>query len=440
MKIGGIIAEYNPFHNGHKYLVDEFRKKNECTHILSVMSGNFVQRGGPACIDKFSRAEMAVRSGVDLVIELPAYFATQTAEIFAQGAIKTLDSLNCVEEICFGTEFGMTEKLMEVAKVLTGITGNYNESLLKNLEQGDSFVVSREKSIKDNLPHISSEFLKSSNNILAIEYMKALILAKSGINPCAIKRVGSDHNSSELQVENNFSKKDSEKKLDKVDTKFSSATAIRKYMYKIENGEEILSSLDCVIPRATLDILSESRKKGLEIISEEDFFEEICLTLIREEERLENYFEVVEGIHNMLRKRAIDSQNMGELIEKSTSKRYTSSKIRRTLFNILLDIQKKDVEMIKKIDNIPYIRVLAFNSKGIEIISKIKEKSHVEVITSLAKSKKGDLYKNNNLFKTMIDFDIKSSNMFYQKYFSKNRCMFSKGEPDYIDLRIVNLK
>ncbi len=445
MKIGGIIAEYNPFHNGHKYQIDKYKEDEGISHIVVAMSGNFVQRGGPAIVDKFSRAEMAIRNGADLVIEIPAYFSTQTAELYARGAILSLDSLKCLDSICFGSEEGSTKRLKEVAKILSGVKGNYEKDLSIFLAEKLAFPIAREKAIKKNLSldiTDKNDFLKLSNNILGIEYLKELIRLDSSMEAVTIKRVAVDHRST--VAKGDFSSASSIRSsiiyykdyLELINKKKS----LTKYLSVDEDINDnynhiitdMIDSVEKYLPVFSCNKIIDNIKKDLIPVDGADFYGEICYSILREENCLDKYFEVKNGLEYSIRKQAILSSGFEELISNLTSKNYSSSKIRRSIFNILLGIKKEDMDEIKEIKSIPYIRVLAFNKKGTEILKEIKNKSNAILINSPAKTRKIKEYSENPIFKKMFDFDILSSNIYYQNYYKNNRELLSKGEPDFI--------
>lgn len=445
MKIGGIIAEYNPFHNGHKYQIDKYKEDEGISHIVVAMSGNFVQRGGPAIVDKFSRAEMAIRNGADLVIEIPAYFSTQTAELYARGAILSLDSLKCLDSICFGSEEGSIERLKEVAKVLSGVKGNYEKDLSIFLAEKLAFPIAREKAIKKNLAldiTDKNDFLKLSNNILGIEYLKELIRLDSSMEAVTIKRVAVDHRST--VAKGDFSSASSIRSsiiyykdyLELINKKKS----LTKYLSIDEDINDnynhiitdMIDSVEKYLPVFSCNKIIDNIKKDLIPVDGADFYGEICYSILREGNCLDKYFEVQNGLEYSIRKQAILSSGFEELISNLTSKNYSSSKIRRSIFNILLGIKKEDMDEIKEIKSIPYIRVLAFNKKGTEILKEIKNKSNSILINSPAKTRRIKEYSENPIFKKMFDFDILSSNIYYQNYYKNNRELLSKGEPDFI--------
>lgn len=429
MKIGSIIAEYNPFHNGHKYQIEKYKKEKKISHLVVAMSGNFVQRGAPAIFDKFSRAEMAIAGGADLVIEIPSYFATQTAELYARGAILTLDALGCIDSICFGVEEKDTEKLKEVAEILVYRKDEYEKLLADFISKKNPFPIARQNTIKKIMKVKNCNFLSLSNNILAIEYLKELLRVKSDIETFSILRKAVSHNS-----------------IDSVGI-FKSATSIRKELYnakkifdkvretsekEIKSIDEIVDSIKKYIPTTSKDIIEKNITNKIYPMDSEDFFDEICYSILREENNLAKYFEVNEGIENSIRKKITKSYNLEDIIMELTSARYTSSKVQRTIFNILLGVYKDDMVEIRELRVIPYVRVLAFNQRGTQILKEIKNKSNALIVKSPAKARKSDEYKNNIILKKMFDFDIRSSNIYYQKYYSKRRDILEKGEPDFV--------
>ena len=438
MKIGGIIAEYNPFHNGHEYHIMQTRnitgadyvikEKSSCSHLVAVTSGNFVQRGGPAIVDKYTRAKMALDNGVDLVLEMPAYYATQTAEIFSRGAVMTLEALNCVDSFCFGSEHGEIDKLKEAAAISMGISGDYEVSLRKNIEEGMPFAVAREMAVREYMDEVPSDFFKGSNNILAIEYLRELIRLDSKMEPITIRRMSAGHNSREVSGD------------------ISSATAIRKVLNGLELRENVMNTKDKrdflrkisiienSVPKTIYFELIDMISKEMYPLDNEDFFSEIRTCVIRNEGTLHNYFEVKEGLENSIRKTVVRAPRFDDVVAELRSKRYTSSKIRRCLFNILLGVKDRDMDIAKNLKQLPYVRVLALNDKGREILKKIKEVSDVDVVSSPAKAKLTDSYIENPVYKMLFDFDLRSSSIYYQKYYSNHREQLENGEVDYFNL------
>lgn len=413
MNLLGLIVEYNPFHNGHKYHLEKSKEITKATHTIAVMSGSFLQRGEPALFDKYTRAEMAVKSGVDLVIELPTLYACQSAEIFSHGAITTLNSLNCVNSVCFGSEEGRVEILSAIANILVKEPIEFKSSLKKYLDDGVVFPIARSKALYEyikthNILHLDEnelqQVLNSSNNILGIEYIKSLIKLDSHITPYTIARVASQYNSSDIS------------------SNICSATAIRNYL---KNNED-LQSIKNVIPKSTFNEINSKIDSNFNPVFDYMFYSILLSIIIRDYENLHNYFEVNEGIENKIYSNIFTSSNLEELVNSTKSKRYTLTKIKRTLNNILLGITKEDVTKIKDLNSIPYIRILAFNNKGREIIKKIKTSCDIEIITKVSKISHID----DSIFKTLIKYDLKSSNMYNLIYYQNNKNLL-KGPMDY---------
>lgn len=341
MQVSAIICEYNPFHTGHKYQIDSIRENIEDVAIVCVMSGDFVQRGDVAIIDKHTRAKIAVENGADLVLQLPAFFSTQVAEIFARGGVSLINSLGCVDFLCFGSESGDIEKLYERAN-----SDIDKEILRQSLKAGNSFASSY---------FTSESIINMSNDILATEYIRALQGVKSDIRPYAIKRQGANYNDKALN-EN-----------------FSSATAIRESLKK---GD--ISKIEPFIPSGA--------QNYFDIIKfDEDFFELIKYAIISKKDKLNEIFEIGEGLENRILSKIEESKDMEDLIKNIKSKRYTYTRIRRILFNILLDIKKTDIEEIKRRNfYLPYVRVLAFNDRGREVLKEIKKIGNIKIINKVA--------------------------------------------------------
>lgn len=413
MNLLGLIVEYNPFHNGHKYHLEKSKEITKATHTIAIMSGSFLQRGEPALFDKYTRAEMAVKSGVDLVIELPTLYACQSAEIFAHGAITTLNSLNCINSICFGSEEGDVKILNTIAEILVKEPVEFKSDLKNFLNEGLVFPIARSKALykyikSHNLLNLSEDqlqkVLNSSNNILGIEYIKSLIKLNSDINPYTISRIASEYNSVDI-VSN-----------------VCSATAIRNSLKNSLN----LQLIENVVPPSTFNEINNKINNNFNPVFDYMFYDILSSIIIRDYENLDNYFEVNEGIENKIYSNIFISSNLEELTNSTKSKRYTMTKIKRTLNNILLGITKEDIIKVKDLSSVPYIRVLAFNDKGREIIKKIKTHSDIEIITKFSKVNHID----NDIFKTLIKYDLKSSNMYNLIYYKNNKDLL-KGPLDY---------
>lgn len=414
MKILGLIVEYNPFHNGHLYHLKNSIEKTKATHTIAIMSGNFLQRGEPALFDKYTRAYAAVKNGVDLVIELPTMFACQSAEIFSHGAISTLNSLNCVDSICFGSEEGNIDILYTISKILVNEPNEFKISLKKYLDDGMLFPTARSLALFDyinkfNLLNISKEkllsILNSSNNILGLEYIKSILKLDSNITPYTITRIQSEYNS------------------EKIDSNICSATAIRKQLKDLGN----INSISSVVPYNTFETLKDKINNNFYPMFDDNYFDILSSIIVRDMNILNTYFDVNEGIENKIYQSIFASNTLTDLRESIKSKRYTMTKVKRTLNNILLGITKNDMAKVKDINSVPYIRILAFNDKGREIIKKIKNNSEINIINKFSNV---SFSKDDDIFKTLIDYDIKASNLYNLIYY-KNNINQLKGPMDF---------
>ncbi|MEE0865211.1 MAG: nucleotidyltransferase [Clostridia bacterium] len=391
-KVLGIVGEYNPFHNGHLYHLEESKKMTSSNYTVAVISGNFTQRGSTAIIDKWSRAEMAIKNGIDLVIELPVLYATSSAENFADGAIKILDSLKVVDYISFGAETSDIDILNNFADILYKEPLKYRSFLTHELKKGISFPKARENALlmylNGNRKYIN--VLSSPNNILGIEYIKALKKHKSNIQPISIARFETGYN--DVTYSGNI----------------ASATAIRNI---VKNGG--FDALRKLLPISSYSVLIDNIKQG-HIVPDLSVFEKQIIYNLRSmyPEEIAELAEVSEGLEHSLKNAADSCNTLEELLNKIKSKRYTSTRLQRILLYSLLNITKKDIELSKK--TIPYIRVLGLNKRGKFLISEIaKANPKLEIVTSVKKFV--DKTTNKNL-KNMIEKDIWATDVYTLGY------------------------
>ena len=387
-----IIGEYNPFHNGHAYHIQKTKEITDADYVIAIISGSFVQRGNVSLIDKWSKADMALCNGVDLVIELPTVYSISSAENFAYGAIKILNSLKVVDTLSFGSEFCDLEVLEKITDVLTNEPPEFKTLLEHELSKGLSFPKARENALLMYLNDIRkyANILSSPNNILAIEYLKALKKTKSKMNPLAIKRVNVGYN--DLEPKNNF----------------ASATAIRKKI--IDNTPAGISKL---MPSSSYKILYNSIKKGHYVKDITTFEKEILYSLRRMyTDEIAELPDVVEGLENSIQDAADSCNTLSEFMNIVKTKRYTSTRIQRILLYALLGITKEDMKSSYKIN--PYVRVLGMNNKGKELLSIISRSNpKLNVITSVKKFI--DSNPNKELQK-MLDIDINATNIYTLGY------------------------
>ena len=391
-KVWGIVGEYNPFHNGHLYHLEESKKMTSSNYTVAIISGNFTQRGSTAIIDKWSRAEMAIKNGVDLVIELPVLYATSSAENFADGAIKILDSLKVVDYISFGAETSDIDILNNFADILYKEPLKYRSFLTHELKKGISFPKARENALlmylNGNRKFIN--VLSSPNNILGIEYIKALKKHKSNIKPVSIARFETGYN--DVTYSGNI----------------ASATAIRNI---VKNGG--FDALRKLLPNSSYSVLIDNIKQG-HIVPDLSVFEKQIIYNLRSmyPEEIAELAEVSEGLEHSLKNAADSCNNLEDLLNKIKSKRYTSTRLQRILLYSLLKITKKDTDLSKR--TMPYIRVLGLNKRGKFLISEIaKANSKLEIVTSVKKFV--DKTTNKNM-KSMIEKDIWATDVYTLGY------------------------
>lgn len=364
MNITGIITEYNPFHNGHLYHLNSAKKSTNCDGVVCIMSGNFVQRGEPALIDKWKRAEMAVLNGVDLVIELPTFYALSSAEFFARGSVSILDSIGVVNNIFFGSECGDINFLKKIAKTLTTESFDLQYKIKENLKTGMTFAKAREIALKEILKDDSLEdVLSNSNNILGIEYIKSLINLNSSILPMTLKREGSKYNDKSLT------------------SSFASATSIRESFKK----DLSIKELEHFLPSESIDFLQTLKENNYSFVFEKEMYPYIRSKLLTDCINFNNLFEIKEGLENKFLKEIYDSNSYEDLIFKIKSKRYTYTKISRLMTQIFLSLDKYSHDELIKPINL-YARVLAFNSTGRAILKEMKNNSKIPIITKVPKN------------------------------------------------------
>ncbi len=391
-KVLGIIAEYNPFHNGHLYHLTESKKAVNAGYTVAIMSGNFVQRGDTSLTNKWIKTKMALQNGVDLVIELPTIYSVSSAENFASGSVKILNSLKIVDYLSFGTELCDVNLLNEFAEVLYTEPKEYVSILNHELGKGFSFPKARENALLMYLNDIRryANILSSPNNILAIEYLKALKQENSSIIPFSIKRNKVDYNSTEI-----------------VDG-FASATAIRKIALTND-----VWSLRKAMPMPSFDLMYDQLRAGKTVPNLSRFEHEIIYNLRKMTlEEIADLPDVSEGLENLIKNAANSCNTIQELVSIIKSKRYTETRIRRILVYCLLNITKKDMLNSKKIN--PYVRVLGFNVRGKELISAIAHSNpKLDIITSPRRYLDES---NNKILKAMLEKDIFATDIYTLGY------------------------
>ena len=397
MKITGIICEYNPFHNGHKYQIDKV-KADGSDYVIAVMSGDWVQRGGPAIIDKYSRTTMALKSGVDLVIELPVIFSTAAAADFAMGGISLLDSLCCVDELSFGCESPSDQALEDVTKFMLEHQEDLAKEISEFMKAGNSYPKARELALLNHFNEHIVEGLCKPNNILATEYRKALHNLNSSIKPVPIKRIGSNYNETELNIRsyssataireailssydfvlNDDSYLHSDEKSDvgiSTYMSFVGSTAVRQAM------SEPLSPIINHVPPTTYDILLERLGKSYPLVSN-NFSREVGYKALHEYYKgYEDYLDVTRELSDKIKNHLPHFESFDQFCSLLKTKDITYSRISRCLTHILLDIKKDVFADYKKAS---YARILGFRKDSEQLLSIIGKNSTIPLVSKLA--------------------------------------------------------
>lgn len=369
MKIAAVITEYNPFHNGHLYQLQKI-KENGADCIIIVMSGNFTQRGIPAIYDKFTRTKMALQNGADLVLELPLYYATGSAEFFATGAVTLLNQLGIVDELYFGSETGNLELLSKCAHIFIEEPPIFKEHLSNYLRCGHSFPKARAFAITDYLGEVPQDYdsiCNQPNNILGIEYLKALIRTNSSITPVTIKREGEHFHSTLISPEIQ---------------QYASANAIRNAL--LHDTEDIDSLLKNHIPPSVYQyILSNAGKHTL---FDNDFSSLIYYQLqyLLYMEKAPSYYDVNSQLLDIFRKNISAFESWNQYVLSCKSKEYTYTRLNRALLHILLHMSQDAFQCFRENGDIFYARLLGFSTNGTTVMKKIKANSNIPMISKLS--------------------------------------------------------
>lgn len=399
MKIIGIIAEYNPFHQGHQYHIEETRRITGADFIIAVMSGDFVQRGEPAVFDKYSRTEMALRGGADLVIELPSLAACGSAEDFAACGVSLLDHMGCVDGICFGSESGDTSALLPIARLLSDEPEAYRLQLKEYLRTGETFPKARELALSDYINSLSSSacdfrnppvlsHLSEPNNILGIEYLKSLIKRGSSLSAYTVRRKGQGYN-------------DKSKTSPDV---FPSASALRSALKAGRHPSTVFpTAAPTVTPTDPAAVspddlttafpndLTTAFHYDLTPVFPDDLSQILNWELLRMTESDTNltcYADLSEDIAARLIRRRLDFTTFSGRIDQLKTRQYTYTRISRALTHLLLGITEGDMQMLRQMDHAPYARILGFRKSSSQLLSELKKQCDLPLITKTADAEK----------------------------------------------------
>lgn len=394
LKVLGLIVEYNPFHHGHLYHLQQSVKKSGADVVIAVMSGSFLQRGEPALLDKWARTRMALQGGVDVVVELPYIYATQKAEIFSDGAVSLLQSLS-VTDLCFGSENGEIEPFIESVKWLKDNQELINERLQKELDKGKSFPRSFSDAYLSLCETDQLLDLSQPNNILGFHYVQSSMKLNSPIRVNTITRIGSHYHDQQMPEKN-----------------IASATAIRKSLF---TAKEPLKEIRPYVPDFTYQELNNYYLNKGSFHSWEDYFLFLQYKLISEStEDIQQIYECEEGLEYRLKREIIKSVSFEDFINKLKTKRYTRTRLQRLLVHIYLNTSKDFMKQSLTDSTPPYIRILGMSLVGRQHLSKIKKNQSTPVISKASESNNPILQK--DIIASRLHGIIHNSSSFMDEY------------------------
>ncbi len=365
MNATGVVVEYNPFHNGHLYHLQESKRKSNADIVIAVMSGHFLQRGEPALVSKWARAKMALLAGVDLVIELPYSFATQHAEVFAKGSISLLDNMQC-SSFCFGSEDGDIQKFLYTLELLHNKSSNYNQYVQQYVKEGMSYPSALSQAFKQFESNHTVD-LSKPNNILGYHYLEAIKNLSSKMEGYTVTRKSAQYHD-----------------IDFSSDTIASATSIRRKL--LATTELDITEVSSLIPVTTLDVLYDYLKHFEQLHSWEHYWPLLKYKLLTSSSvELSNLYEVEEGIENRLKREAVHSNSFEEFMQKVKTKRYTWTRIQRMLLHILTNTSKK--EMFSQSEYPSYIRLLGMTAKGRKYLNIKRKDISLPIITNYSSAK-----------------------------------------------------
>lgn len=372
MRVTAVIAEYNPFHNGHLYQLDTVRQTLNTDLIIVVMSGDFTQRGIPAIVDKYGRCQMALENGADLVFELPVYFALGSAEYFAQGAVSLIDKLGVVDFLHFGSESGDISLMYELTSTMLAHESDaYRTALNKYLKQGYSFPAARDNALSELLPgQTAKQLISTPNNILGLEYIKALMQRNSPIKPVTLKRKGEHYSSDSL-----------------VTDSFASANAIRKALFLHPDSAAFPDIPLCARKHVPASVCALLRQKVL--LYSNDFSEVLLYKMLQDKtsqsaghkDVFAKYYDIGEQLSHTLHNKLPKYTTLEDFALLCKTKNLTYTHICRGLMHILLDMTQENADTLKHSGYAQYARLLGFTEHGKQLLKSIKANASIPVIT-----------------------------------------------------------
>jgi predicted nucleotidyltransferase len=371
MRTVGVIVEYNPFHNGHRHHLAESVRATGADAVVAVMSGHFLQRGEPAMMDKWARAETALRGGCDLVIELPVTYATSAAEWFAYGAVGLLDATGVVDCICFGSESGDIGTLSRIAALAADEPADLRGRIAAGLDAGMNYPAAYSGALRQSLAARGDDAaaafpLEQPNNTLGLHYLVALRRLGSRMEPHTIRRFKAGYHDPDAPA-----------------GPIASATALRR-LISAEGRPEAIASY---VPEPTLDVLRREWEAGRAPMGWPAFAEQLFHLLLRlNEAELAGFRDIGEGLEFRIRRALPDLNRLDvdDLIARVKTKRYTRTRLQRALTAVLLGIRKEDWNPAALRDGLAYIRVLGFTPKGRELLKRMRKTAKLPVLLSAA--------------------------------------------------------
>lgn len=374
MNITGIIAEYNPFHNGHAYHISRARKETGADCIVAVMSGNFVQRGAPALADKFTRAAMALAAGADLVIELPPLWSCASAEYFAGAGVSLLEQLGCVRSLCYGCETPNAGLSAHICGILSSEPVKYRRLLNDALKQGCCYAAARQKAVLELLPESdradAAAVLKNPNNILALEYQKAIAAISSSMKTCPVLRKDQGYHS------------------DSLSDHFASASAIRRFLSgQPDQSGQMKQTLSRVMPQAAFQLLWDYQSR-YPFLYEDDCSQMLHYCLLKNAaEGFSGYADCTPDFSNKLCQSISDYTRFSDFCAMLKTKNITYARISRILLHILLDIRHSDYAYWRSRFFVPYARILGFRKES-GALGYIKKHASIPLLTRAGDARK----------------------------------------------------
>jgi predicted nucleotidyltransferase len=377
MKAVGVIVEYNPFHNGHKFHLDQTKEQSGADIVIAVMSGNFLQRGEPALVSKWARTEMALHGGADIVFELPYFFATQNADIFATGAVSLLAAANC-HSLCFGSEAGDIHTFTETLHFLSKKNDEFQDKIKEFSSQGVSYPKALSLSFEALSPDKHLLDLSKPNNILGLQYVAAIQQHHFTIQPLTITRKNANYHDEHF-----------------ASSSIASATSIRKSLFS-ENGS--IEGIHSYLPQTTYDLLHNYKQEYRQFHSWEDYWHLLRYKLLlTSSEELREIHEVEEGLENRLQHAVLHADSFLEFMEQIKTKRYTWTRLQRVCLHILMNVKK--AEMANK-RHPEYLRLLGMSPNGREYLRKEKKNLHLPLISKLSANKQ------------LLELDLRASRLY----------------------------